>query len=132
MLHVARGYSLRETVVRAKLAKWTDISDVALLKRLRNSEEWLRCLCIELLQENVAYRLEGSPSRTIRIVDGNDRQKVFMKFSEFFICCQFSTRKFASGSPRNDDRQRDGPTACPFLSLLGAHFVSPKSLAARS
>src|ERR1700726_4689507 len=25
MLHVARGYSLRETVVRAKLANWTDI-----------------------------------------------------------------------------------------------------------
>jgi hypothetical protein len=48
LLHVARGYSLRETVVRAKLASWADISDVALLKRLRNSEEWLRSLCIEL------------------------------------------------------------------------------------
>jgi len=41
LLHVARGYSLRETVVRAKLANWADISDVALLKRLRNIEEWL-------------------------------------------------------------------------------------------
>src|SRR6266849_10255236 len=70
MLHVARGYSLRETVVRAKLANWTDISDVALLKRLRNSEEWLRFLCSELLRENVAYRLEEGISRTIRIVDG--------------------------------------------------------------
>src|SRR6266849_5820469 len=70
MLHVARGYSLRETVVRAKLANWADISDVALLKRLRNSEEWLRFLCIELLRENVAYRLEEGFSRTIRIVDG--------------------------------------------------------------
>jgi hypothetical protein len=70
MLHVARGYSLRETVVRAKLANWADISDVALLKRLRNSEEWLRLLCIELLRENVAYRLEETISRTIRIVDG--------------------------------------------------------------
>ena len=70
MLHVARGYSLRETVVRAKLANWTDISDVALLKRLRNSEEWLRWLCIELLRENVAYRLEEATSRAIRIVDG--------------------------------------------------------------
>jgi hypothetical protein len=29
MLHVGRGYSLRETVVRARLANWTDISDVA-------------------------------------------------------------------------------------------------------
>jgi hypothetical protein len=70
MLHMARGYSLRETVVRAKLANWADISDVALLKRLRNSEEWLRCLCIELLRENVACRLEEPFSQTIRIVDG--------------------------------------------------------------
>jgi len=67
LLHVAKGYSLRETVVRAKLANWTDISDVALLKRLRNSEQWLRCLCIELLPENVAYRLEEGISRTIRM-----------------------------------------------------------------
>jgi len=56
MLHVARGYSLRETVVRAKLANWTDISDVALLKRLRR-------LCVELLRENVAYRLEEGIGR---------------------------------------------------------------------
>ena len=70
LLHVARGYSLRETVVRAKLAIWADISDVALLKRLRNSEEWLRLLCIELLRENGAYQLEKGISRTIRIVDG--------------------------------------------------------------
>jgi hypothetical protein len=70
MLHVARGYSLRETVVCAKLANWTDVSDVALLKRLRNSEEWLRLLCVELLRENVAYRLEEATSRAIRIVDG--------------------------------------------------------------
>jgi len=70
MLHVARGYSLRETVVRAKLANWTDVSDVALLKRLRNSEEWLRLLCIEMLRENVACRLEEPINQTIRIVDG--------------------------------------------------------------
>jgi hypothetical protein len=56
--------------VRAKLAHWADISDVALLKRLRNSGQWLRCLCIELFRENVAYRLEEGISRTIRIVDG--------------------------------------------------------------
>ena len=70
MLHVARGYSLRETVVRAKLANWANISDVAFRKRLRNSEEWLRLLCIELLRENVAYQIEEGTSRTIRIVDG--------------------------------------------------------------
>src|SRR6202041_3083109 len=59
-------------------------------------------------------------------------RQVFTKFSEVFICCQFSTRKFASGSPRNDDRQIDGPTACPFCFPMGAHCVFPNSIAAGS
>lgn len=70
MLHVARGYSLRETVVRARLANWADISDVALLKRLRHSEEWLRFLCVELFHENIAYRFDEGINSTVRIVDG--------------------------------------------------------------
>jgi hypothetical protein len=44
LLHVARGYWLRETAVRAKLAHWADVSDVALLKRFRKSEKWLRSI----------------------------------------------------------------------------------------
>ena len=70
MLHVARGYSLRETVVRAKLANWANISDVALLKRLRTSGHWLSLLCNGLLRENVAYCFEESVSHAIRVVDG--------------------------------------------------------------
>jgi hypothetical protein len=69
LLHVARGYSLRETAVQAKLANWADVSDVALLKRLRNSEGWLRSLCIELLRENGLSLLEASAA-PMRIVDG--------------------------------------------------------------
>ena len=44
--------------------------DVALLKRLRNGEQWLRCLCIDWLRENGAYRIRSAVSRTIWIVDG--------------------------------------------------------------
>lgn len=51
LLHIARGYSLRETVVRAKAAGFADVSDVALLKRLRSSEAWFRELCVLLLKE---------------------------------------------------------------------------------
>jgi hypothetical protein len=65
-----RGVTLCGKRLCAKLAKWADISDVALLKRPRNSEEWLRLLCIELLRENVGYRFEEGISRRIRIVDG--------------------------------------------------------------
>jgi hypothetical protein len=70
MLDIARGYPLRETVLRAKPTNWTDISDVALLKRLGSSVEWLRFLCVELLRENVGYQLEKGVIRTVGIVDG--------------------------------------------------------------
>ena len=52
LLHVAQGYSLRETVVRAKASGLADVSDVALLKRLRKVEPWLRSLCLRLLEES--------------------------------------------------------------------------------
>jgi len=62
MLHVAWGYSLRETVVRARLANWTDISDVALLKRVRNSEEWLR-FCVS----NCFWKTSRTGSKKVSI-----------------------------------------------------------------
>jgi hypothetical protein len=45
LLHVAGGLSLRQTVVRAEAFGWASLSDVALLKRLRASANWLECLC---------------------------------------------------------------------------------------
>jgi len=52
LLHLVCGHSLRETVVRARKAHLADLSDVALLKRLRKSKEWLRALCRELFAEH--------------------------------------------------------------------------------
>jgi Transposase DDE domain len=49
LLHLARGYSLHETVVRAKAAGVADLSAVALFKRLRQAEEWFNELCRALL-----------------------------------------------------------------------------------
>ena len=70
LLHVARGYSLRETAVRAKEAGLATISDVGLLKRLRRSEDWLRWLCVQLVAENgVQLPSQGGP-RSVRLVDG--------------------------------------------------------------
>lgn len=48
LLHVAGGLSLRQTVVRAEALGWASLSDVALLKRLRTSANWLEYLCSEL------------------------------------------------------------------------------------
>lgn len=70
LLHVARGYSLRETAVRAKESGLATISDVGLLKRLRRSEDWLHWLCTQLVSENGVRMPQQKHQGTIRIVDG--------------------------------------------------------------
>ena len=51
LMHVGCGHSLRETVVRAREAGIADMSDVALLKRLRKSKDWLYAMCVALFHE---------------------------------------------------------------------------------
>lgn len=52
LIHLADGCSMRETVARAKHGGLVTVSDVALLKRLRASSEWLRWMAVELLAEH--------------------------------------------------------------------------------
>jgi hypothetical protein len=70
LLHVARGYSLLETSVRADQAGLAKISNVGLMKRLRRAEEWLRWLCTELVAENGVRMPSPSDTQTVRLVDG--------------------------------------------------------------
>src|SRR5437868_6401010 len=51
LLHVGCGFSMRETVVRAKQAKLAELSAVALFKRLRKAKDWLYRLCCALFEE---------------------------------------------------------------------------------
>lgn len=69
LLHVARGYSLRETVVRARLARVAQVSDVALLKRFRSAEEWFRPLCVALRQAQGIKMPQAHPQLHLRLVD---------------------------------------------------------------
>lgn len=69
LLHVARGYSLREAAVRAKLAGLGRVSDVALLKRLRNAEGWFHILCVALLQEQAVVVPPRNRQLALRLVD---------------------------------------------------------------
>jgi hypothetical protein len=74
LLHVARGYSLRETAVRARESGLATISDVGLLKRLRRSEGWLRWLCTRLVLENGVQIPRDGGQRSVRIVDGTIKE----------------------------------------------------------
>lgn len=70
LLHVARGYSLRETAVRASESGLATISDVGLLKRLRRSEDWLHWLCAQMVFENGVRMPQHRGRGPVRIVDG--------------------------------------------------------------
>jgi hypothetical protein len=48
LIHLAKGYSLTETAVRARNAGLGEMTAVAIFKRLRASEHWLRWLAKEL------------------------------------------------------------------------------------
>ena len=69
LLHVGLGCSLRETVVVAKAAGWLAMSDVALLKKLRQSEKWLQGLCVGLLSDSALVLPSGQGLR-LRLIDG--------------------------------------------------------------
>jgi hypothetical protein len=51
LMHVAGGLSLGQAALRARELGLAEVSAVALFKRLRNAEEWLRDLCRQLLLE---------------------------------------------------------------------------------
>ena len=70
LLHVGKGYSLRETVVRAKATGIAQVSDVALMKRLQKAEEWLRRLCVSLLQESGWEMPAEERGYNVRALDG--------------------------------------------------------------
>jgi len=68
MLHVGCGYSLRETVVRARASGLADLSDVALLKRLRKCEQWLYALAVGFWQQRGLAQLRPG-QRIMRLID---------------------------------------------------------------
>lgn len=78
LLHAGGGLSLRQAVVRARVAGLATISDVALLKRLRASEGWLSALTVRMLAARRRPMLPlaaSSPGHRLRIVDATTIQE---------------------------------------------------------
>jgi hypothetical protein len=74
-LHVAGGLSLRQTVVRAEALGWAKLSDVALLKRLRASANWLESLCWGIWDAGAWPEGLSAKGRRWRIVDATTAQE---------------------------------------------------------
>lgn len=68
LLHLGCGFSLRETVIRARQANLAGLSDVALLKRVRKSKDWLASLCGALFAEH-GLEAPQAPGPNLRLLD---------------------------------------------------------------
>lgn len=72
LIHLGEGCGLRETAARAALAGIADVSDVALLKRLRSCGPWFEWLAQELRQAQPRDSTQGLlGGRQLRVVDGS-------------------------------------------------------------
>ena len=71
LVHLAGGCSLKETATNAQQAGWCDVSAVALFKRLRAAEQWLRWLANQLWQRHPTpslphgYRVRAIDATTV-------------------------------------------------------------------
>lgn len=73
LIHLADGCSLRETVVRARAGDLADVSDVALLKRLRGCGPWFQWM-IQEMAANMSLTMAPNDflaDRPVRLIDGS-------------------------------------------------------------
>ena len=73
LIHLADGCSLRETAARAKAGDLADVSDVALLKRLRGCGPWFQWMA-QQLTANMSLPAASDAllaGRCVRLIDGS-------------------------------------------------------------
>lgn len=137
LLHVGRGYSLRETVVQAQLAGIAEVSDVALLKRLRNAEEWLRELCLRMLVESGINLAHPGQARRVRVVDGTivrepgktgSQWRLLYSLQLPSLLCDFFELTATEGAGTGETLSRL-PVAAQDLVLADAGYCSPSGIA---
>lgn len=74
LIHLAEGCSLRETAVRARQGGLADVTDVAIMDRLRQTEEWFRWMNGELMARWVVRQPQAifGERWNVRVVDGTE------------------------------------------------------------
>lgn len=71
LLHAVTGLSLRQSVARASRMGVAEMSDVALLKRMRSSRAWLHELAARMFRTSPFQSpVEAASGRRVRVLDG--------------------------------------------------------------
>lgn len=77
LMHTAGGLSLLQTVTRARVRGWANVSAVALHKRLRTAGPWLQALTRHIVgaQRRVLDEMPTIKGKVLRVVDATDIQE---------------------------------------------------------
>jgi hypothetical protein len=142
LLHLGCGYSMRETVLRAKEGKLADLSDVALLKRLRKSKDWLYQLCCGLFAER-GFRNPVTSERRLRLVDSTVVQepgktgslwRIHYSFQWPTLACDYFKLTACEGEGTGESLQHYPLQAGEYVladrgycKASGIHFVAAKN-----
>jgi hypothetical protein len=133
LIHLADGCSLRETAVRAEQGGIAVVSDVALLKRLKASGEWLRWMAAGTMVNWVDKQPPAlfDSGLNIRIIDGSTVQEPGSTGSTWRIHYSISLP-----SLRCDDVQVTSPKVGESFKRFVAHpgdlFIGDRGFAHRA
>jgi hypothetical protein len=150
LVHLAGGCSLKETVTSAQHAGWCDVSSVALFKRLRAAEQWLRWMANQLWRRHPTpslphgYRVRAVDATTVgrpgslgtdwRVhfsVNLEDLQCDFFQVTDAHGGETFGRIPVACGDVMLGDRCYGTPPGIAHVAQVGGHVlvrVNPKSL----
>ena len=134
LIHLGQGCSLRETVVRAREGGLSNISDVAILKRLRGCGEWFKWMADGLRHKWLPEFTTSSPvwaNRRIRLVDGT------MVSEPGYTGSQWRLHYSVSLPALNCDEvivttQREGETLKRYSVQPGDVFIADRGFAQRA
>jgi hypothetical protein len=77
LLYLTEGKSFRGTKAITQLSGEADLSDVAILKRIRNSADWLKWICQNIYRQAglIAAKPKWLKNKTVTLVDGTEDVK---------------------------------------------------------
>jgi hypothetical protein len=133
LIHLAEGCSLRETAVRAREGRLADLSDVAILDRLKQAGEWFRWMNTEIMTRWVT-RLPTAVFGTrwnVRLVDGTRVKEPGPTGSSWCIHYAIGLPALACDELTVSDTHGNGESFCRFSIYRGDLMIGDRAYGVR-
>lgn len=133
LIHLAEGCSLRETSVRARESGIIELSDVAILDRLKLAGEWFRWMNMEIMQTWIVRHPSTvfGDQWNVRLVDATRIKEPGPTGSSWCIHYAIDLPSLECSELRVCDTHGPGETFCRFTVRRGDLFVGDRAYGVR-